>query len=417
MDRRSHNGRYNTNRISISSSSGGGGSGSGNGSETAVSATSIRPLDLPILDSLEMLTLLGPLQDSLSYLLLNRIPMLRTLWIAFGDSTVPTFFPSSCDDNNSNNNNSLPQTLRDGCPNLVDLIVEGSISDNHLAWMLAKASARGWRTLIFKSENNILGLESVYAILEHAASTLETIRFGNSGPSFQSHHVQELLCTASNLVRFVGLVGDRTEEKDVELKVEEVFGGGPGGRRNLKNENWACLALEEFRCKITGIPRPDVKTRTNGRPLTDHPLHSDTLYTLEDSYRIQRQVYTQLGRLYKLKYLSLGSDCFYTDKSRYDIDKFLRAEREREGQYYSTTFVQAGFQDECLSMTLASGLELMGGLKELRMLEVSGMRIAGEFWEESEEKKWIKTAWPKVELVCSSGSRRECGAYWKQFGY
>ncbi|KAG0287621.1 hypothetical protein BGZ96_008478 [Linnemannia gamsii] len=371
-------------------------------------------LNLPVLDSLERLVLLGsPLQKSLYYTTFNRSPVLRTLWVEFNNDTIETFFP--CDSHgDSDKENNLAQTLWKGCPQLVDLIIEGSITDGRLALLLSGASTRGWRTLIFKSKVNILGPESVNAILEHAAPTLETIRFDYSGPSFKSQHVHQLLCTAPNLIRFVGLVGDRAWEKDVELNAGDVFGG-----RNLTKGNWACLSLETFKCKIVGIPRPDIETRTNGRPLTDHPLHSDKIYTLEDSYRIQRQVYAQLGRLHKLRVLSLGSEYFFAQGnagSVHDDDveraaDLRRLERESEGLYFSMAALQVGYQNECLSMTLASGMGLMSGLKDLRSVELDGMQVEGGFTWPELNRDWIRNSWPKWR------AHQFWDPFWEQFGY
>lgn len=386
----------------------------GDGATAAQIHRQQQQLNLPVLDSLEWLVLLGsPLQNSLSYILFNRLPVLRTLWIEFNDDTIAAFFP--CDSHGDNDKeNNFAQTLWKGCPQLVDLIIEGSITDGQLALLLSGASTRGWRTLIFKSKHNILGPESVNTILEHAAPSLETIRFDHSGPGFKSQDVQQLLCTAPNLIRFVGLVGDRAWEKDVELNAGDVFGG-----RNLIKKNWACLSLETFKCKIVGIPRPDITTRTNGRPLTDHPLHSEKIYTLEDSYRIQRQVYAQLGRLHKLMDLSLGSDYFFAqEKGDFDSDddferatNLRRVERESEGQYFSMEALQVGYQNECLSMTLASGMGLMSGLKNLRSVELDGMQVEGGFTWPALNRDWIRNSWPKWR------AERYWDPFWEQFGY
>ncbi|KAG0298979.1 hypothetical protein BGZ97_003907 [Linnemannia gamsii] len=386
----------------------------GDGSATASIHCQQQQLNLPVLDSLERLTLLGsPLQASLSHLLLNRLPVLRTLWIEFNNDTITTFFPSDSHSDSDRENN-LVQTLWKGCPQLIDLIIEGSITDVRLALLLRGASARGWRTLIFKSKHNILGPESVDAILEYAAPTLETIRFDYSGPSFKSQNVQQLLCTAPNLVRFVGLVGNRALEKDVELDAGDVF-----GERSLTEKNWVCLSLETFKCKITGIPRPDIKTRTNGRPLTDHTLHSATTYSLEDSYRVQRQVYAQLGRLHKLKELSLGSDYFFAEEESgsgnntgSERDAALRRrERESEGEYFSLGAFQIGYQNECLSMTLASGMGPMSSLKDLRSVQLDGMQVVGGVaWPEINQD-WIRNSWPKWR---AHGYR---DPFWDPFGY
>ncbi|KAF9084441.1 hypothetical protein BGX23_010515 [Mortierella sp. AD031] len=347
------------------------------------------PPHLPLLDSLERLNLLGdPLDESLS--VLRRLPVLRTLWI-----NLTHYMPFSYE--------TLTHTLRNSCPHLFDCVFEGAVADADLSLLLSQASNRGWRTLIFKSKFVGLGPKSIEAILQHAAGTLETIRFDNSGPLLRSHHVHRLLCTAPNLKRFVGLLDDRSQEKDVRLDAGEVFGEtstiAPG---YSTFSDWACVSLESFRCKIIGIPRPDLKTRTNGRPLTG-PLHSTDNYTLEDSYRLQRQIYSQLGRLCNLKELCLGSD-YHAGATNFAI---LRSERWREGTYYDALNIQQGRQDECLSMTLESGLDLLSGLKELRGISLSGMQTG--FWKPAEQE-WTRKHWPKLKPGYWD-------PYWDQFGY
>ncbi|KAG0381171.1 hypothetical protein BGX24_008075 [Mortierella sp. AD032] len=125
---------------------------------------------------------------------------------------------------------------------------------------------------------------------------------------------------------------------------EEAEGGGEGG--------WVCLDLETFKCQIGGVPRPDVKFRTNGRPLTD-PLHTSS--TPQQSLDIQQKIYTQLGRLTQLRELVLGHH-----ELNMNYMMFLD-EMDTEGEYYDfdnpNQDVQGGYQYACLDMTLESEMK------------------------------------------------------------
>ncbi|KAF9400110.1 hypothetical protein BGZ76_007777, partial [Entomortierella beljakovae] len=74
--------------------------------------------------------------------------------------------------------------------------------------------------------------------------------------------------------------------------------------QDIIQSRWVCEKLEVLRIKITGIPRPDLLVRTNGRPLSG-PLHTGVM---EDSYLLQRRIYSQLGALTHLTDLHLGSE-------------------------------------------------------------------------------------------------------------
>ncbi len=112
---------------------------------------------------------------------------------------------------------------------------------------------------------------------------------------------------------------------------------------------------------------------------------------MESSYKVQRQVYTQLGKLTKLRELVLSLS-LESARLRHPVD-LADYEWETEGLYYDSRFQQAERQYECLSFTLESGLDLLRDLKELRVIKLNDMAVGidGE-----EEQRWVKEHWPLV---------------------
>ncbi|KAG0061666.1 hypothetical protein BGZ90_003457 [Linnemannia elongata] len=98
---------------------------------------------------------------------------------------------------------------------------------------------------------------------------------------------------------------------------------------------------------------------------------------------LQRQVYTQLGRLVHLRELCLG---VYTHgnhswNDRHHIPEFL--------------------QQDCLSMTLESGMALLHGLKNLRIVDLVHMIVG--FGDE--ERQWEEEFWPEATVMSDDFGR------------
>ncbi|KAF9127399.1 hypothetical protein BG015_004552, partial [Linnemannia schmuckeri] len=192
----------------------------------------------------------------------------------------------------------------------------------------------------------------------------------------------------------------RFSQMDVVLDAKDIvrsFLGKEGG----EEKGWLCLGLESFKCRIGGVPRPDVLTRTNGRPLTD-PLHTSS--TPAESLQIQTHIYTQLSRLTQLRELVLG---------HHEVDMnyvMFLDEMDTEGEYYDfdnpSQDIQGGYQYGCLDMRLQSGMEQLKELKALRRVEVEAMEVG--FFEESEQK-WVEENWRKLDWNWKDGFWRDLG--------
>ncbi|KAF9094831.1 hypothetical protein BGX29_009349 [Mortierella sp. GBA35] len=132
--------------------------------------------------------------------------------------------------------------------------------------------------------------------------------------------------------------------------------------QDILRSSWTCRWLRTLSIAIGGIPRPDITEDQYGEPIPEgHPMHSGTH---EESHAIQRRIYRQLGSLVYLEELYLGNK-------------------------------GAEIQLNCLSMTLESGLDLLGGLQSLRVLDVGRMRhqIA------EADQHWMWSSWFRLETI------------------
>ncbi|KAF9898296.1 hypothetical protein EC991_000311, partial [Linnemannia zychae] len=96
-----------------------------------------------------------------------------------------------------------------------------------------------------------------------------------------------------------------------------------------------------------------------------------------ESIAIQRLVYAKLARLTKLRELRLG----------FPLDTSVRNYHRGDKEYYQ--------QYGCLAMTLESGLDLLKGLKELRVVGLEDMEV---YIDDDKEKTWFAQNWPNAVL-------------------
>ncbi|KAK3841510.1 MAG: hypothetical protein J3R72DRAFT_445035 [Linnemannia gamsii] len=203
------------------------------------------------------------------------------------------------------------------------------------------------------------GQKSAKAILEHV-STLEVFRVED--PYLKSSQIQQLLCTAPRLKEFNILTGD-CDGWSQGLEAMDVVAS-----------DWVCKNLTVFGCHVRGIPRPDIVRTICGGPSSDYTLEG----TIQESINIQRQVYSQFARLNCLRELRLGAPC------NVDYMDYRERYQERDQQY------------DCLAMSLDSGLDLLGGLKHLRVVGLEDMEM--DIYRDK-EAAWAKQHWPLAEIL------------------
>ncbi|KAF9904863.1 hypothetical protein EC991_002293 [Linnemannia zychae] len=163
---------------------------------------------------------------------------------------------------------------------------------------------------------------------------------------------------------------------------------------------WACLGLEWLSCRIVGLDRLNdeekgvvdrVRMRTNdaGAGTTDMMTEEETA-AMEKFYRCQRQhhgVYDQLAQLTRLKHLDLGYE------SRYPWTYKSGEHYEKDGVGY--LFYSGGKTFDTLELSLDSGLDRLGALKDLEMFgfECLNHRVG------KKELDWMAKSWPKLNLM------------------
>ncbi|KAG0053360.1 hypothetical protein BGZ83_001254 [Gryganskiella cystojenkinii] len=262
------------------------------------------------------------------------------------------------------------------CPALDELDYNGfarSWDLSELLLLISKGSSKGWKTLGFK----YCCFQLDEAILEHAA-TLENIRI--DGPHFSSSFIQRLLCSAPRLKRFDVIPKEHHHEPPT-LLANDVISSDFGA--------WVCLNLESFKCPIGGVPRPDLGTTTTGEHLTGDGRDR---YTMQRSRHIQYQVLSQLGKLTKLREITLGQD---------NINPGEASEEDPE----PSDDEDMGRQYDCLMMTLEAGLGQLKDLKQLRRICLEKMSHC----QGPQEEQWMKENWPDYGKESRDGFWSERG--------
>ncbi|KAG0284739.1 hypothetical protein BGZ96_010911 [Linnemannia gamsii] len=216
----------------------------------------------------------------------------------------------------------------------------------------------------------------------------------------------DLLCTVKNLQRLTGRDdGERSiHEIGVEVHAADAF------RQHIedgRDRTWALgPSMRVLHMQVVGVPRPDVLWRCDSTPLK--PWMVDVLDNSR-RYEVQRWVYEQLGRMTGLEELVLGmvDVCFEglgdympedDDDDMTTVEFLTQLEDAMEDDDWLHRFINY----QCLEFSLESGLELLGGLKELRMLDVKSTahRIGVA------ELEWMHVNWPKLKEIKDLVSER-----------
>ncbi|GJJ76201.1 poly(A) polymerase [Entomortierella parvispora] len=254
----------------------------------------------------------------------------------------------------------LLTVLQQCCPHLRELTWHDNedVSDEVIAQVLSFSSC-GWKKLYFPLFVNF-GPLSCKALMGHA-ETLEVLD-SEGLRGLNGEPIQRFLENAKVLRHFRGAIYTRrfVFSEDVVIDASQIL--------DLSNPNfvgerkaWACAeSLESLQVLITGIPRWDVLYRREGQPL---------FLDLEDrakagSDQLERRVYSQLGKMTKLKKLLLGHPEALQGNT-WDMDD-IRDQIEEE---LHRSIVVRPFQHWCLSFSLDAGLELLRDLKELSVLD------------------------------------------------
>lgn len=293
----------------------------------------------------------------------------------------------------------LTSALRSGLPNLDSIRLDNSpleTTDRDNVGMLA-ASHTGWRSIAIPT----MGPRAVQTLIQHC-STLEELDLTRAY-GLTSRDMQRILSSSPRLVTFVTLECDDYYSysfKETTHILATDFIDADSSSNSLKP--WACeLSLKVFRAKISGIPRPDITRTFHGHPVKNdmvlQEVHSG------QSQEILHRVYERLGRLTRLERLELGQE----DRNTLDETRTFDDPAEVE------TLDDEDQQYDCLDMSIRSGLRMLEGLKQLRVLSV--VRMATSIGVE--EVQWMVQSWPKLKRLdgLNYDESREVDAYkWLQ---
>ncbi|KAG0273290.1 hypothetical protein BGZ95_010886 [Linnemannia exigua] len=260
--------------------------------------------------------------------------------------------------------------LRDlvALPKLTSMEITGSfdmIWDEQLARLVGLCSPAGWKRLSFCFAGEYFSClyfrnQSFAALLNHV-NTLVVVRFEGLS-KMNSEHIDTLLCSAP-LLKDVYIYSNCCNRDFVPCMDAMA----------IAQSEWVCSNLEVLVCQIRGVPRSDIT-----RDICGQPAHKRIQYgTLQESLALQHQIYTKLGRLVKLRELTLGLPL---DISTSDCGP-------RDQAYYR--------QFDCLAMSLDSGLDL---LRDLGRLQVVGLQDMEVYVDGDREQEWVREYWPHARI-------------------
>ncbi|KAF9133524.1 hypothetical protein BGW39_009598 [Mortierella sp. 14UC] len=268
--------------------------------------------------------------------------------------------------------------LKTGLYNLDSIAIGEYIDDEDLAPMLSALSYRQWRSISLVEAGPL----TVEPAMTHC-SMLEALEL-TLASGITIKHMHQTLTISPRLQSLITLAADHQvftwTGEEIHIMADDFIDEDPS-TSSLKP--WACEStLKMFRAKVSGIPRPDITRTFHGRAIENKARLIQQEAYPGQSQELQQRVYGRLGRLTRLEQLELGNEDrnFYDEHHDYSASK---TEDDKDAQY------------TCLEMNLTSGLQMLGGLKNLGMLSVERMmtRIG------INEVQWMKQAWPRLEAI------------------
>ncbi|KAF9159048.1 hypothetical protein DFQ26_006954 [Actinomortierella ambigua] len=303
-----------------------------------------------------------------------------------------------------------------GLPSLDKIGLSGfspKLVDEDYAKLIA-AGLKGWQQV----ELAHVGQTTIAAVAKHCR-TLEFLSI-RCISGFDSRQLVDLLASSPRLRTFRMLTNTFDAKSFVDPEPATTTTMTTTTARTLRP--WLCEAtLTEFRAHIGDIPRPDLtfdlQDDLHGNTADKQDRHDEDADDTDDdgddewcaprlreaypgeSIHLQQQVLARLGRLRQLRRLQLGLE---------DLDA---AERDaiKYSANYQAPFHDWHYQDECLDMTLASGLGQLLSLRQLRYLNIG--RMASRVGPE--EVEWMVQHWPQLETLEGLCADEEEEAAWQ----
>ncbi|KAF8928105.1 hypothetical protein BGZ47_001812, partial [Haplosporangium gracile] len=245
---------------------------------------------------------------------------------------------------------------------------ESEITDEDVAQLiLAGQSQRSggrkevWHTLHLEG-NSLLGPLTADAILQTCISGLVWLNISGC-QGIRGHHIQTILTTAVHLRNLDAACRGDSEVTDSRLYVSQIL---------QSNTPWVCWSLRRLNVQISGFARPDL-FRTAEMDAVGYST------ALQQSRDIQKQVYRQIASLKYLEELCLGDGALFPEDFGDDDEQppapagLGTKEVIWEPNMYSLKYGN-GHQTTCFELTLDSGLDILGTLTELRVIDITRMK-------------------------------------------
>ncbi|KFH73441.1 hypothetical protein MVEG_00657 [Podila verticillata NRRL 6337] len=294
------------------------------------------------------------------------------------------------------------------CPNLETFDIPPINQDrlNDMAAILRLHCPRLKGFVLNQNDLNDEQLGALRALLDHAAS-LEVLKLHDCGLVLTSKWIQQILvqCLRLKVLRVTGVIVRTHRDADIiprtKMGRNRRVLAGLDAMDIIHGEPWTCTDLRVLQLVIRNVPRSertppgmvvgmDTKQRVD---FDEHLLCEEHLVMAEDESRsVQRQICQQIGSLKWLEELNIGLFDFYHDDFNY---------------YQLVSPVQC----QCLELSLATGLDALAGLNELRQLKVVRMNhMMG-----AKEIEWIvrERVWPKLQLIDGVADEK----MWTPLGY
>ncbi|KAF9149320.1 hypothetical protein BG015_008891 [Linnemannia schmuckeri] len=226
-----------------------------------------------------------------------------------------------------------------------------------------------------------------FSALMESAETLEVLRI-ESTEELQLNDFVDVLCFARNF-RLLEGIADRQRNKFTMKIMVHAYEIYLGHFENGLGRSWVLeLSMEHLQLRIEGVYRSVVLYRQNEEEqLTQEDLGLDPTVR----FPVQRWFYNQLSKMTGLKELILGVQDLSASTMKYvGVDSSMNVAAMEEAALSRGIHM---FNYNSLEFSLESGLELLAGLKELKLLGVR--RTAHDIGVA--ELEWIHRNWLKLE--------------------
>ncbi|KAF9140744.1 hypothetical protein BG015_001525 [Linnemannia schmuckeri] len=289
------------------------------------------------------------------------------------------------------------------CPKLTHLDWRGPPAgqDRDIAILLA-GNQSGWKEISLPPDFENFGPRSFVALMRSVPTTLEVLKIGDWGRTEEEDFL-EILCSARNLRRLEGPTDGKFSGRTRNFTVwgYRAFRGYARDGDDKLYRTWTLGPSMEFlQMQITNIPRPDIVCYRNGRAINS-PSGMPAGFDNNAGYDVQKWIYSQLRRMTGLQELVLGT---------VDLDPSVLSRRDLDGLALDSIALEEALKDVfpmfnyyTLEFSLKSGLELLAGLKKLKMLDVrlTAHRIGVA------ELEWMHVNWPRLKTIKGLESKRE----------